>query len=330
VSDTVPRDHASAGPDATPLRIFVGVDDSQLVAFRVLEYSIRKSASIPVEVEPMFDYPGQLPRSANNRSRTAFSFCRFTIPERCGYEGRALYLDADMLVLGDVAELAALDFGPHAVLRSQSHVSRSWDGFDTIDNFGAQAAVMLLDCSRLRWHADAIVAGLDAGRYSYEELMAGLCIVDPADVADAIPAAWNDLEHYDRSSTKLVHFTVVPTQPWKTDVNPLDALWRSWYREAVAAGAVPPQEVEALVAAGQVKGSLADDLAGAPVALAPGIVSLDGQIETVALRRRVDDLEAQLGALRRSSSWRIGSAITRTARAPARLARRLLHAGRST
>ena len=40
------------------------------------------------------------------------------IPERCGYRGRALYLDADMVVFGDVAELADLPFGDHAVLCS--------------------------------------------------------------------------------------------------------------------------------------------------------------------------------------------------------------------
>ena len=48
-------------PLVEPLRIFVGTDESQVVAHRVLEYSIRKSASIPVEVTPMLDWPHRLP-----------------------------------------------------------------------------------------------------------------------------------------------------------------------------------------------------------------------------------------------------------------------------
>ncbi|MFM8304377.1 MAG: glycosyltransferase, partial [Actinomycetota bacterium] len=251
-------------PLVEPLRIFVGVEESQLVAYRVLEYSIRKTASIPVEVTPMLDLPHRVPRDAANRPRTSFSFARFAIPGLCGYQGRALYLDADMLVLGDVAELAELAFGDHPVLVSASHGTEQWSGHEPVDNFGAQQAVMLLDCGRLSWDVDEIVDGLDEGRYSYRDLMADLCIVDRVQVAADIPAEWNDLEHYDPGSTRLVHFTVVPTQPWKVDGHPLDDLWMAWYGEAVEAGAVPPEEVESLVVVGDVKPSLRAALRRAP------------------------------------------------------------------
>ena len=44
-------------PLVEPLRVFVGVDDSQMVAARVLEYTIRKHASCPVRFIPMIDVP---------------------------------------------------------------------------------------------------------------------------------------------------------------------------------------------------------------------------------------------------------------------------------
>ena len=276
-------------PLVEPLRIFVGVDESQLVAYRVLEYSIRKAASIPVEVTPMLDFPHRLPASPDNRPRTSFSFCRFMIPQLCGYEGRALYLDADMLVLGDVAELADLPFGPHAILRSESLTSDRWAGHEPIDNFGAQLSVMLLDCDRLRWDVEEIVTDLDDGRYDYKALMADLCIVDPAEIADSIPAAWNDLEHYDPATTKLVHFTVVPTQPWKVDDNPLNDLWMSWYREAVEAGAVPPDEVESLVAVRDVKPTLRAALRLAPArrsAVTGASLERDGALDPLGAQDR--------------------------------------------
>lgn len=40
---------------------------------------------------------------------TGFSGFRFAIPELCGFAGKAIYLDADMLLLGDIAELWALE-----------------------------------------------------------------------------------------------------------------------------------------------------------------------------------------------------------------------------
>lgn len=310
-------------PLVDPLRIFVGLDESQLVAYRVLEYSIRKSASIPIEITPMLDFPYRLPASPENRPRTNFSFCRFMIPQLCGYQGRALYLDADMLVFGDVAELADLPFGAHAILRSESLTSGLWAGHEPTDNFGAQLSVMLLDCSRLPWDVEQIVADLDEGRYDYKALMADLCIVDPAEIADGIPGAWNDLERYDPATTKLIHYTVVPTQPWKVDDNPLNDLWMSWYGEAVEAGAVPPDEVESLVVVGHVKPALRAALRLAPArrsAVTGASLERDGAL--VRLERKVAELEDQIERMERSSSWRLGSAIVRACRAPAAMIRR--------
>ena len=44
------------------------------MAHRVLEYSIRMSATIPVEVTPMLDWHHRLPRDPANKPRTTFSY----------------------------------------------------------------------------------------------------------------------------------------------------------------------------------------------------------------------------------------------------------------
>ena len=102
------------------------------------------------------------------------------------------------------------------------------------------------------------------GATTYEELVYDLALVDDDDIADTIPVEWNHLERYEPGVTKLLHYTVVPTQPWRTEANPLGELWMDAYREAVEAGAIPPEEVEALLAAGPVKLSLAAPLRRAP------------------------------------------------------------------
>jgi hypothetical protein len=308
-------------PLVEPLRIFVGTEESQLVAQRVLEYSIRKSASAPIEFVPMLDLSHPLPRDPANRPRTTFSFYRFMIPELCGYRGRAVYLDADMLVFGDIRELADLPLDPYKVLCSTSPPTGKWSGYDAV-NFGARSSVMVLDCGRLTWDIADIVRGLDHGDYRYEELMSEM-LLEPEDVGDRVPASWNDLEHYDPSTTKLLHFTVEPMQPWKNDDNPLAGLWMSLYREAVEAGAVPPDEVEALIARGFVKPSLQAALRRAPSRLSVVTnASLElplAQERLAAANRRIADLEARLAAIESSSSWRLGSRMVRLLRTPRRL-----------
>lgn len=306
-------------PLVTPLRIFVGTDDTQLLAFRVLEYSIRKSSSVPVEVVPLFDTEHRMPRDPQNRPRTRFSFSRFVIPELCGYEGRALYLDADMLVFGDVAELHDLPFDGAKILTSAPARTEAWDAHDTAYLGVRSVAVMLLDCAQLPWKVDDIVAGLDEGRYTYQQLMSDVCVVEPDEIVDAIPPEWNDLERYTPGRTKLLHFTVVPTQPWKNDDNPLTDVWTAWYREAVAGGAVPPTEVEELIDAGLAKPSLRPALSLAP---SRRTVLTGASLDLITARRRIGELEGELAAVRVSTSWRVGSAVVRSLRAPAEAVRR--------
>lgn len=306
-------------PLVEPLRIFVGTDESQVVAHRVLEYSIRRSSSIPVSVHPMLDAVGRIPRDPANKPRTTFSFCRFLIPRLCGFRGRALYLDADMLVFGDVAELADLAFDDQVLLCTAPPPTEAWDGHHSTYLGTRSTAVMLLDCGRLRWEVDEVIDGLDDGRYTYEELMSQVCVVDPEQIADRIPPRWNDLERYEPGETKLLHYTVVPTQPWKNDRNPLGELWMGYYRDAVRDGAVPPEEVEALVASGQGKKSLLAALRNAPSRRA---VTTNASLDTESARRRIARLEAELAEVRSSWSWRIGEAVVGATRGPRRLIRR--------
>jgi len=40
---------------------------------------------------------------------TEFSFSRFLVPYLCGYEGKAIFMDGDMLCRSDIAELWKFD-----------------------------------------------------------------------------------------------------------------------------------------------------------------------------------------------------------------------------
>lgn len=247
-----------------PIRIFVGCDDSQMVATRVLEHSIRKHTKRPVEFFPMCNMPVSPPKHSKNRPGTGFSFNRFLIPKLAGYFGRGIYLDADMLVLDDIGKLWDLPFQGKKVLCSLQHKTPDgWKdgknnnlGVDRHFTPGRQMSVMLLNCEQLDWDIDKIIRGLDKNHYTYKDLMAKFCILPQNEIGDTIPPEWNCLEWYEEERSQLVHFTVVPTQPWRYEHNPLNDLWENAFREAVRGGTVTLELVQESVERKLVKPSL--------------------------------------------------------------------------
>jgi hypothetical protein len=83
------------------MRVFVGYDKRQPVAYHVLAHSILSRASEPVSITPLII--DQLP--INRVGLTEFTYSRYLVPFLCNYEGRAMFMDADMLCLTDICEL---------------------------------------------------------------------------------------------------------------------------------------------------------------------------------------------------------------------------------
>lgn len=83
------------------MRVFIGGDIRQPVAFNVLAHSILRRSSGPVSITKL-DIR-QLP--ITRRGLTEFTYTRYLVPYLCGYDGVALFLDADMMCLCDIYEL---------------------------------------------------------------------------------------------------------------------------------------------------------------------------------------------------------------------------------
>jgi lipopolysaccharide biosynthesis glycosyltransferase len=210
--------------------IFVGCDRSQLLAAAVLEHSIQRHTFSAVRVCPLIDLDLPEPKDLRQGSRTNFSFARFAIPQLKSYRGRGIYLDADMLVFRDIKELWDLPFPDQAINIQEDlpefAVNQEKAGAPKVRK--KQCSVMLIDCERARWNVREIVEGLD-GRYSYEQLMYEMCILDEAEVRYGVPFAWNSLEHYDLD-TRLIHYTDMNTQPWVCSSN---RNGRHWMKEVL-------------------------------------------------------------------------------------------------
>ncbi|MCP9841116.1 glycosyltransferase family 8 protein [Synechococcus sp. J7-Johnson] len=91
-------------------RVFIGYDRREEVAVNVLTASFQAHASIPMQIGQvrLDQLRGVYTRERDPKQSTDFSFSRFLVPWLAGYQGWALFIDADMLCLGDIAELWAL------------------------------------------------------------------------------------------------------------------------------------------------------------------------------------------------------------------------------
>ena len=244
-----------------PIRVFVGADRSQQLAVPVLEYSIKRHTTAQVEVIPMLDLPVPVPQDPRNGQRTGFSFSRFCIPKLAGYKGRAIYMDADMLVFSDIRELWSIPFdGAKVIIQQEVKFEEQ-----TTAKVGApkkrkkQCAVMLLDCDRLEWDIQSIVAAMDRGEYDYEQLMYDMCILREDEIKYGVPFEWNSLEHWD-PTTRLLHYTDVYTQPWTAVGNPLGYLWFAEVRRMIDEGVLDAVTLQKEIDLGYFRPSLMKDV----------------------------------------------------------------------
>ncbi len=230
-----------------PIRVFVATMEAQMLSVKVLEYSIRKHASMTVDVLPLHRSGIQipLPKSARNQPRTPFSFQRFLIPAITNYQGRAIYLDSDMQVFKDIRALWTLPFDGTDLLATHELGS---------SGRRPQFSVMLLNCDSLKWDIHTIVRSLDEGELTYEELMYQMSV--SSNIRTDIPLFWNSLERYAEGETALLHYTDMNTQPWVSRDNPLGYLWARDLIEAIDSGHISFDFVADHVKSGYVRPSL--------------------------------------------------------------------------
>lgn len=85
--------------------IFVGYDPREAIAYHTCANSIIRQASQPVAIIPLAlnlftDYTETHTDGSNH-----FIYSRFLVPHLMDYTGHAIFIDGDMIVRGDIAEL---------------------------------------------------------------------------------------------------------------------------------------------------------------------------------------------------------------------------------
>jgi len=196
---------------AEVVRVFIGYEPKEEVAFHVLQRSIHERSSLPVTVTPirLSQLEGTFTRERNPLQSTEFSFSRFLAPWLCDYEGWALFMDCDMIMRGDIAMLWDLRDPSYAV----QVVKHNYQPKEETKFLGAVqtkyekknwSSVILFNCKECRALTPDYVntaTGLELHQFKW---------LENDERIGEIPNVWNHLvgEYPLNPRAKLIHFTI--------------------------------------------------------------------------------------------------------------------------
>jgi len=193
------------------IKIAVGVDYREVTGYHVLCHSIMRRASKPVSFIPIAlnNLSSLMYRKRNNLQSTEFSFSRFLVPYLCNYQGWAIFMDSDIVVLDDIEKLWALRDDRYAVMcvkhdhRPNNDV-KFLGAVQTCYEKKNWSSVMLLNCAKCTSLTPEYVntaSGLDLHRFHW---------LSDESLIGEIPPQWNHLVGYSEgelADQAALHYT---------------------------------------------------------------------------------------------------------------------------
>ena len=88
-----------------PIPIFIGYDPREAIAYHVCANSIIRNSSQPVAITPLALNNFKEYTETHTDGSNQFIYSRFLVPYLSGFHGWAIFMDGDMIVRGDIAEL---------------------------------------------------------------------------------------------------------------------------------------------------------------------------------------------------------------------------------
>ena len=221
------------------INIFIGYDNKERVSFNVLSHSIIQNSTKPVAITPIAlnNLKDDFVRERNNLSSTEFSFSRFMIPHLMNYQGWALFMDCDMLMFEDIAELWRMrddryaiqvckhDYTPKEKTKFLGQVQtaypkKNWSSF------------MLMNCKKCTQLTPNYVnraTGLELHQFKW---------LESENLIGELPLEWNWLvgEYEHKEDVKNVHYT--DGGPWFKEYKDCDYSqdWFYNYKESMLIG----------------------------------------------------------------------------------------------
>ena len=193
------------------INVYIGFDPREAISFSVLSFSIHMRASKPVSITPLMlsQLKGVFKRERDPLQSTDFAFSRFLTPYLSGYKGWSLYIDCDMLMFDDIANLWSLRDAKYAIMV----VKHQYEPQETIKFLGQRqtsyerknwSSVMLFNNERCRALTPEYVntaSGLNLHQFQWLD--------NEKEIGD-LPLRWNHLVgvYAPNADVSLVHFTL--------------------------------------------------------------------------------------------------------------------------
>ena len=192
------------------IRVFIGYDDNEKVAFSTLSHSLLKHATQPIAITPirLQNIKDVFVRERLPIQSTEFAFSRFLVPYLCNYSGHAIFMDCDMLYRSDISELwrqrttkyavqcVQHDYTPNNTIKflnqpQTPYPKKNWSSMMLFNN---------AKCTALTPDYVNSATGLELHQYKW---------LENEELIGKINEEWNWLvgEYEYNSNAKLVHYT---------------------------------------------------------------------------------------------------------------------------
>jgi lipopolysaccharide biosynthesis glycosyltransferase len=193
-----------------PIPIFIGYDPREAIAFHTCVNSIVRHASQPVSIMPLALNNFQDYTETHTDGSNQFIYSRFLVPHLMDYQGQAIFMDGDMIVRGDIAELWAMrDLGKDVQVVKHDYKTRM-----PVKYLGSKnedyprknwSSVMIFNCQNFptkKLTPDYIQKSTGAHLHRFEWTT--------DDRVGALPPEWNWLpdEYGANPDAKLLHYTL--------------------------------------------------------------------------------------------------------------------------
>jgi len=214
------------------IEVFIGYDAREAVAYHVCTNSIIRHVSVPVSLSPLALNSLKEYDEKHSDGSNQFIYSRFLVPHLKNYQGWALFMDGDMILRADLAELWAMRDDSKAVMCvhhdyktkatkkylgaiNQDYPRKNWSSV-VLWNCGHPANRVLTP----KFIEDATGAQLHRFTWLSDELIG------------EIPKVWNWLpdEFGPNSQAKLLHWTLGTPCFHEYATAPMA---EEWHREAL-------------------------------------------------------------------------------------------------
>lgn len=193
-----------------PIPVFVGYDPREAIAYHVCCNSIIRNASAPVAIVPVAlnlfsEYKETHTDGSNN-----FIYTRFLVPWLMGWSGKAIFIDGDMIVRGDIIELyESLSMGQDVAVVKHDYRTKQTEKYMGAKNEDYPrknwSSVIVWNCNSFpnrKLTPEFVMASTGAFLHRFSWL--------DDDRIQALPPEWNWLpdEYGANSDAKLLHYTL--------------------------------------------------------------------------------------------------------------------------